>query len=132
MGHNASSKIYAAKNSNKNKQALDEDRMNCIKQLVDKYYMNGRGGGVGSTKNLDDVWMSCRKAINRVIRNFEIKESKLIKSIEADDEPATAEQMPPHVGVKTRKYKLMILEDHSTATTANHNMDSTDLKDDEE
>jgi hypothetical protein len=115
IGHNVSGKTYA-KSPSKNKQALDEDRMNFIKQLVEKYYINGRELNTGSKKNMDDIWMSCRKAINRVIRNFEIKESKLIKSIEADEEPVE----PVHVGVKTRKYKLMILDDHNGTKNINN------------
>ena len=74
VGHNVSGNTYH-KNT-KNKQALDEDRINYIKYLVDKYYPN---------KKKEMIWKSCRKAINRVIRNFEIKESKLIKSIEEDN-----------------------------------------------
>lgn len=74
VGHNVSGKTYH-KNA-KNKQALDEERIIYIKYLVEKYYPN---------KKKDMIWKSCRKAINRVIRNFEIKESKLIKSIEEDN-----------------------------------------------
>ena len=73
VGHNVSGKTFH-KNL-RNKSALDESRINYIKWVVDKYY---------GAKTNENVWKSCRKAINRVIRNFEIKESKLIKSIETD------------------------------------------------
>ena len=73
VGHNVSGKTFH-KNL-RNKVALDEERINYIKWLVEKYY---------DSKSNENVWKSCRKAINRVIRNFEIKESKLIKSIETD------------------------------------------------
>lgn len=73
IGHNVSGKTFH-KNL-RNKQPLDEERINYIRHLVERYFPN---------KNIETVWKSCRKAINRVIRNFEIKESKLIKSIEDD------------------------------------------------
>ncbi|CAF0857098.1 unnamed protein product [Brachionus calyciflorus] len=73
IGHNVSGKTFH-KNL-KNKQPLDEDRIDYIRHLVEKYFPN---------RNIETVWKSCRKAINRVIRNFEIKESRLIKSIEDD------------------------------------------------
>jgi hypothetical protein len=79
VGHNVSGKTF---NKNlKNKVALDEDRISYIRELVDKHF---------DTKSNESIWKSCRKAINRVIRNFEIKESKLIKSIDAGD-PSNSE-----------------------------------------
>lgn len=73
IGHNVSGKTFH-KNL-RNKKQLDEDRINYIKYLVEKNF---------GTKKIETVWKSCRKAINRIIRNYEIKESKLIKSIEED------------------------------------------------
>lgn len=70
IGHNVSGKTFH-KNL-KNKQPLDEVRISYIKNLVEIYFPN---------RKIEDTWKSCRKAINRVIRNFEIKESKLNKSI---------------------------------------------------
>lgn len=71
MGHNVSGKTFH-KNF-KNKQPLDETRINYIRHLVETCFPH---------KKIDTTWKSCRKAINRVIRNFEIKESKLNKSID--------------------------------------------------
>jgi hypothetical protein len=71
LGHNVSGKTFH-KNL-KNKQPLDEKRIMYIKWLIEKYF---------ESKKKEQVWKSCRKAINRVIRNFEIKESKLIKTID--------------------------------------------------
>lgn len=121
VGHNLSTKSLVksgSKPASKQQQqqpTLDEDRINYIKSLVEKYYINSPASGSsssssavpstrsgGSKKNLDDVWISCRKAINRVIRNFEIKESKLIKSIETEmvddeeqDDDETEEEETP-------------------------------------
>jgi hypothetical protein len=120
IGHSVLASGPSSKANKSPKQALDEERMSYIKQLVDLFYVSKSG------KNLEEVWTACRKAINRVIRNFEIKESQLIKSIEGggdgdgirSDSSAVVAQQPEHqhVGVKTRKYKLMIMTDHHSAT----------------
>lgn len=60
--------------THKTKQPLDEDRINYIQWLVNTYF------NYFNEEKQEAVWKSCRKAINRVIRNIEIKESKLIKS----------------------------------------------------
>jgi len=78
LGHNISGKTFH-KNL-KTKEPLDETRINYIKWLIENYFTNN----IEDINKRETVWKSCRKAINRVIRSFEIKESKLIKSI--DDE----------------------------------------------
>lgn len=78
LGHNISGKTFH-KNL-KTKEPLDETRINYIKWLIEHYFTNN----IEDINKRETIWKSCRKAINRVIRSFEIKESKLIKSI--DDE----------------------------------------------
>lgn len=73
IGHNISGKTYHR--NLRSKQPLDESRIEYIRSLVETYFPQ---------KKIDVVWKACRKAINRVIRNFEIKESKLNKSIDDD------------------------------------------------
>ena len=80
IGHNISGK-NSSKTLLKSKVALDDSRINYIRELVEKYF---------DTKSNENIWKSCRKAINRVIRNFEIKESRLIKSIDEND-PSNSE-----------------------------------------
>lgn len=77
LGHNVSGKTFHR--NLKNKEPLDESRINYIHWLIQNYFASG------TPSKQDSVWKSCRKAINRVIRNFEIKESKLIKSIDVED-----------------------------------------------
>ena len=77
LGHNIGGKTFH-KNSNQ-KEALDETRINYIKWMIDNYF------NTNEHYKQESVWKSCRKAINRVIRNFEIKESKLIKSIDENN-----------------------------------------------
>jgi hypothetical protein len=74
VGHNVSGKTFHR--NLKSKVALDDSRINYIKTLVEKNF---------SSNFNENIWKSCRKAINRVIRNFEIKESKLIKSIDENE-----------------------------------------------
>ena len=74
VGHNMKGKTFHR--NLKSKVALDDSRINYIKTLVEKHF---------STNFNENIWKSCRKAINRVIRNFEIKESKLIKSIDENE-----------------------------------------------
>lgn len=73
IGHNVSGKTYHR--NLKNKRALDEHRMSYIRSLVEAYFPQ---------RKIDVTWRACRKAINRVIRNVEVKESKLNKSIDVD------------------------------------------------
>ena len=79
LGHNIGGKTFH-KNSNQ-KEALDETRINYIKWMIDNYFNTN----LNEHYKQESVWKSCRKAINRVIRNFEIKESKLIKSIDENN-----------------------------------------------
>jgi len=80
LGHNIAGKSPVRNNFgifNKNqkiKQPLDESRINYIQWLIRTYF------NYYDDDKQEAVWKSCRKAINRVIRNIEIKESKLIKS----------------------------------------------------
>ena len=73
IGHNVSGKTYHR--NLKDKRPLDEQRMSYIRSLVEAYFPQ---------RKMDVTWRACRKAINRVIRNVEIKESKLNKSIDVD------------------------------------------------
>lgn len=73
IGHNVSGKTYHR--NLKSKRPLDEHRMSYIRSLVEAYFPQ---------RKMDVTWRACRKAINRVIRNVEIKESKLNKSIDVD------------------------------------------------
>ena len=72
LGHNVSGKTFHK--HLRTKDPLDENRINYIKWLVENYFAH--------SNKTESIWKSCRKAINRVIRNFEIKESKLIKSLD--------------------------------------------------
>ena len=63
------SQRLAASKQQLNKPALDEARLDYIKWLIETYFRNEK-------KPIENVWKSCRKAINRIIRNFEIKESR--------------------------------------------------------
>ena len=83
LGHNVGGKTFG-KNL-KTKEPLDESRIEYIKWLVNTYFNH-----FDEVKQ-DVIWKSCRKAINRVIRNFEIKESKLIKTY--DDKEDRFEQL---------------------------------------
>ena len=116
IGHNVSSKTYAK--SFKNKQPLDESRINYIRQMVEKYYMTGGQ----SMKHMEDTWMSCRKAINRVIRNFEVKESKLIKSLDEENENENEDLLyRKSVATAGGQYKIMVLNDEHEMDSNNSN-----------
>lgn len=78
LGHNVGGKTLS-KNL-KAKEPLDETRVDYIKWLVNTYF-----NSFDEIKQ-EVIWKSCRKAINRVIRNFEIKESKLIKSYDEKED----------------------------------------------
>jgi hypothetical protein len=62
IGHNVSGKTF--NKYIKNKKALDEKRVNYIRYLVEKHFDNS---------NREELWKSCRTAINKSIRNNEIK-----------------------------------------------------------
>lgn len=80
LGHNVASIGKNASKALRNKEPLDEERINYINWLVNTYF------DYNDAEKQDLIWKSCRKAINRVIRNIEIKESKLIKSCVEKDE----------------------------------------------
>ena len=69
LGHNVSGKTFH-KNL-KSKQPLDEKRIMYIKWLIEKYFSSNDG----KKTNVPLIWKSCRKAINRIIRNHEAKEA---------------------------------------------------------
>lgn len=62
LGHNISGKTF--NKFIKNKKALDQKRVYYIKWLVDTYY---------ESNSKAELWKSCRNAINKSIRNNEIK-----------------------------------------------------------
>lgn len=62
IGHNVSGKTF--NKYIKNKKALDEKRINYIRWLVENYF---------EAESKDELWKSCRTAINKSIRNNEIK-----------------------------------------------------------
>lgn len=62
IGHNVSGKTF--NKYIKNKKALDEKRINYIRFLVEKHF---------EAQNREELWKSCRTAINKSIRNNEIK-----------------------------------------------------------
>ena len=62
VGHNVSGKTF--NKHIKNKKALDEKRINYIKWLVENQF---------ESNNKEELWKSCRTAINKSIRNIEIK-----------------------------------------------------------
>ncbi len=64
LGHNVSGKTF--NRFIKNKKALDEKRINYIRWMVDTYY---------ETENREEQWKACRTAINKSIRNNELKGS---------------------------------------------------------
>jgi len=61
LGHNVSGKTY--NKYIKNKKALDQKRISYIKWLIETYFDG----------NKEELWKSCRTAINKSIRNNEIK-----------------------------------------------------------
>ena len=62
LGHNVSGKTF--NKYIKNKKALDEKRINYIKWLVENHF---------ETNNKEELWKACRTAINKSIRNNELK-----------------------------------------------------------
>ena len=62
IGHNVSGKTF--NKFIKHKKALDEKRINYIKWLVENHF---------DAQNKEDLWKSCRTAINKSIRNNELK-----------------------------------------------------------
>lgn len=62
LGHNVSGKTF--NKYIKNKKALDKKRIYYIKWLVENYF---------ESTNKTELWKSCRTAINKSIRNNEIK-----------------------------------------------------------
>ncbi len=62
IGHNVSGKTF--NKFIKNKQALDERRIGYIRWLVENNF---------ETSNKEDLWKACRTAINKSIRNNELK-----------------------------------------------------------
>jgi hypothetical protein len=65
LGHNVSGKTF--NKFIKNKKALDEKRISYIRWLVEKYF---------EADNKEELWKACRTAINKSIRNHEIKEQQ--------------------------------------------------------
>ena len=77
LGHNISGKTF--NKFIKNKKALDQKRIYYIKWLVDTYY---------ESSNKEELWKSCRTAINKSIRNHEIKGGlKSIEMISKENKP---------------------------------------------
>ena len=78
LGHNVSGKTF--NKYIKNKKALDEKRIMYIRWLVESYY---------ETENREEQWKACRTAINKSIRNNELKgglnESSQAKTINNED-----------------------------------------------
>ena len=62
LGHNCSGKTF--NKYVRNKKALDEKRVNYIKWLVDNYF---------ESNSKEEIWKACRTAINKSIRNNELK-----------------------------------------------------------
>ena len=62
IGHNVSGKTF--NKFIKNKKALDEKRVNYIRFLVENNF---------DSSDREELWKSCRTAINKCIRNNEIK-----------------------------------------------------------
>lgn len=67
IGHNVSGKTF--NKYIKNKKALDEKRVNYIRYLVEKNF---------DSSDREELWKSCRTAINKCIRNNEIKYAQQI------------------------------------------------------
>lgn len=67
IGHNVSGKTF--NKFIKNKKALDEKRVNYIRYLVEKNF---------DASDREELWKSCRTAINKCIRNNEIKYAQAI------------------------------------------------------
>jgi hypothetical protein len=66
LGHNVSGKTF--NKFIKNKKALDEKRINYIRWLVERNF---------EADNREELWKACRTAINKSIRNHEIKAGQL-------------------------------------------------------
>ena len=62
LGHNVSGKTF--NKFIKNKKALDEKRVNYIRWLVERNF---------ESDNREELWKACRTAINKSIRNHEIR-----------------------------------------------------------
>ena len=79
------SQRLAANKQQQHKPALDEARLDYIKWLIETYFRNEK-------KPIETVWKSCRKAINRVIRNFELKEAKASRKCDMLNEDENSHQ----------------------------------------
>ena len=73
IGHNVSGKTF--NKYIKNKKALDEKRINYIRWLVENNF---------ESNNREELWKSCRTAINKSIRNNEIKLSNTQNGLHAN------------------------------------------------
>ena len=67
IGHNVTGKTF--NKYIKSKKALDEKRVNYIRWLVEANFESS------NNNNKEDLWKSCRTAINKSIRKNEIKNS---------------------------------------------------------
>lgn len=67
IGHNVSGKTF--NKFIKNKKALDERRVNYIRYLVERHYSDEETPDLSR----EELWKACRTAINKSIRNNEIK-----------------------------------------------------------
>ena len=88
LGHNVSGKTFH-KNL-KSKQPLDEKRIMYIKWLIERYFNSNDGKRV----NVPLIWKSCRKAINRIIRNYEAKEANKSAEEMSESEEEDLEYRP--------------------------------------
>ncbi len=61
---NQSLQVTKLKQTPKRRNTLDERRIKYIKYLVEKYFI---------CEDKEFLWKSCRKAINRILRNIEKK-----------------------------------------------------------
>ena len=101
LGHNVSGKTFH-KNL-KNKQPLDEKRIMYIKWLIERYFNSNDG----KKTNVALIWKSCRKAINRIIRNHEAKEAnRSTEEVTSDEEESDSqEEYKPKTRAKTASRK---------------------------
>ncbi len=79
LGHNVSGKTF--NKFIKNKKALDEKRINYIRWLVERNF---------DTENREELWKACRTAINKSIRNHEIKAGQLF-GLPVDEDSAAVQ-----------------------------------------
>jgi hypothetical protein len=110
IGHNITGKTF--NKHLKNKKPLDEKRINYIKWLVENNFDATTSNDI--KKNAKELlWKSCRTAINKSIRNFEIKMGASSSSSD------TCNTIEPLTSISKRSNLTTISLDHLPTISSN-------------